>query len=106
MKDNTIIIIAVLAAAGYYLYKSGFFTQPYSDKYTAYAQQLQGLANNATDNFLSVHNGISSGINNQVNSSVNTALSSINNFAQMAAQNRDNKDRREYEQFMSILSTI
>lgn len=113
MKDNTLIIIAGLGIFAYLLYKSGFFDNISSsleklngDKYTQYAAAMQGLANNATGNFLTVHGAISQGINDQINTSVNTALGSISNWAQMAQQNRDNKDRREYEQFMNILNTI
>lgn len=114
MKDNTLIIIAVVAVAGYLLYKKGAFGgSAYNDKYTAYAAALGGLANNATDNFNSVHSNISQGINNQINTSVNTALNSISQgigqigqWAQQAENNRDSRDRREYEQFQGILSTI
>lgn len=109
MKDSTIIIIAVVGLIIYRMYQKGLFstvTYAGGDKYTQYANALQGLANNATGNFLAVHGGISQGINDQINTSVNTALGAVTNWAQIAQQNRDNQDRREYEQFMNILSTI
>lgn len=108
MKDNTLLIVLAIAGVGYLLYRSGALSGGggYSDKYTAYAGAAMGLANNATGNFLGVHNAISQGINDQINTSVNTALNSINNWAQMAQQNRDTNDRREHSQFMEILKTI
>lgn len=107
MKDSTLlIIIAVAAVGGYLLYRRGQTAGVYSDKYTEYANAIQGLANNATGNFLSVHNGISQGINNQINQSVETAINSITNWAQQAADNRNRKDQREHEQFLQTLSTI
>lgn len=110
MKDNTILILLAVAAVGYFLYKNGFSSSvTYAgagDKYTAYAQQLQGLANNATANFLGVHSAISGGINDQVNRSVDTALGSITNWANMAQQNRANNDTREHDQFMQYLQSI
>ena len=110
MPFGTLIIIAVLGAVAYFMYKSGFFSslgQSVSgDRYTQYAQAAAGLANNATGNFLSVHNGISQGINDQVNRSVDTAIGSITGWVQQAQNNRNANDQREYEQFMGILSTI
>lgn len=108
MKDQTFIILAVVGVAAFLLYKKGFFSSSaaYSDKYTEYANALQGLANNATGNFLGVHSAISQGINDQINQSVGTAISSINNWAQMAQANRSQNDSREHDQFMQILNTI
>lgn len=112
MKDNTIIIIGAVTVVGFILfrmYQKGLFstiTYEGGDKYTQYAQAMAGLANNATDNFLAVHNGISNGINNQVNRSVDTAIGAITNWANMSQQNRNANDEREYNQFMGILSTI
>lgn len=111
MKDNVIIIgaVAVVGLVLFRMYQKGLFskiTYAGGDKYTQYAQAMAGLANNATDNFLAVHNGISSGINNQLNRSVDTAIGSITSWAQMAQNNRNQNDEREYNQFMGILSTI
>jgi len=108
MKDNTIIILLAVGVLGYLAYKQGLFSAGvgYNDKYTAYAQQLQGLATNATGNFLGVHNAISDGINNQINRSVDTALGSITNWALMAQQNRSQNDTREHDQFMQYLQSI
>lgn len=112
MKDNTVIIIGAVAVVGLVLlrmYQEGLFAKTIyagGDKYTQYAQSMAGLANNATDNFLAVHNGISNGINSQVNRSVDTAINSITNWAQMAQNNRNANDEREYNQFLGILSTI
>lgn len=109
MKDNTLIILLAVAGVGYILYRSGALSGGgggYSDKYTAYAGAAMGLANNATSNFLGVHNAISSGINNQINRSVDTALNSISQWAQIAQNNRNQNDTREHDQFMQILQTI
>lgn len=108
-KDDTLLIVALLAVAGYFLYKSGFLTNAgtaVSDKYTQYAQAAAGLANNATNNFLGVHNGISQGINDQINNSVQTGINAISNWAQMAQNNRNQNDQREADQFLNILNTI
>lgn len=109
MKDNNaLIILLAVAGVGYLLWKSGALSggAGYSDKYTAYAGAAMGLANNATSNFLGVHNAISSGINDQINRSVDTVINSVTKWAQMAQENKNQNDNREHEQFMQILHTI
>ncbi|MBP5400750.1 MAG: hypothetical protein J6Y35_03885 [Bacteroidales bacterium] len=109
MKDSTIIIIAVVGFVLFRMYQKGLFsstTYAGGDKYTQYANALQGLANNATGNFLAVHSGISQGINDQINTSVNTALGAVTNWAQMSQDNKNRNDQREFDQFQQILATI
>lgn len=101
MKESTLIIILGIAGfVGYLLYKSGVFSSVATatgDKYVQYAQAMQGLANNATNNTIGLHNALT----NSVNSSINN----LGQWVQQGYENARRKDNEEFAQWQAIMQS-
>jgi len=101
MKDSTILlVIGVVGVVGFWLYKSGVFSSVASgtgDKYIQYAQSMQGLANNATGNTISLHNALTNSINESINN--------LGRWGQQGYENARRTDNEEYTQWLSIMQS-